>query len=68
YGDEEENSTAQVRWRRVKHCISITQNECDVSQETFNLEDDYYARVRAVSANTQSVWTESMTRFSPEFD
>lgn len=68
YGDEEENSTAQVRWSRVKHCTSIAQNECDVSQETFSLEDDYYARVRAVSANAQSVWTESKTRFSPEFD
>ncbi|XP_016370142.1 interleukin-20 receptor subunit alpha [Sinocyclocheilus rhinocerous] len=68
YGDEEENGTEQVRWRRVEHCTSVTQNECDVSQETFNLEDDYYARVRAVSANTQSVWNESMHRFSPEFD
>ncbi|KAL1254743.1 hypothetical protein QQF64_016972 [Cirrhinus molitorella] len=68
YGDEEQDSTAQVRWSRVEHCTSISQNECDVSQETSDLEEEYYARVRAISANTQSVWTESMTRFSPQFD
>ncbi|XP_073672626.1 interleukin-20 receptor subunit alpha [Garra rufa] len=68
YGDEVENCSAQVRWRRVEHCTSITQNECDVSQETFNLEEDYYARVKAISANTQSIWTESTTRFSPQLD
>uniref|UniRef100_A0A8C1R8E4 Interleukin 20 receptor, alpha n=1 Tax=Cyprinus carpio TaxID=7962 RepID=A0A8C1R8E4_CYPCA len=65
YGDEEESGSERVRWRRVEHCCSITQSECDLSQETFSLEEDYYARVRAASANTQSVWTESTSRFSP---
>ncbi|XP_026050820.1 interleukin-20 receptor subunit alpha-like isoform X2 [Carassius auratus] len=65
YGDEEESGSERVRWRRVEHCSSVTHNECDVSQETFNLEEEYYARVRAVSADTQSVWTESTSRFSP---
>uniref|UniRef100_A0A672QSL2 Interleukin-20 receptor subunit alpha-like n=1 Tax=Sinocyclocheilus grahami TaxID=75366 RepID=A0A672QSL2_SINGR len=65
YGDEEESGSERVRWRRVEHCSSVTQSECDVSQQTFNLEEDYYARVRAASANTQSVWTETMHRFSP---
>uniref|UniRef100_A0A8C1P0U2 Interleukin 20 receptor, alpha n=1 Tax=Cyprinus carpio TaxID=7962 RepID=A0A8C1P0U2_CYPCA len=68
YGDEEESGSERVRWRRVEHCTCVTQNQCDVSQETFNLEEDYYARVRAVSGNTQSVWTESTSRFSPELD
>ncbi|KAF4099158.1 interleukin-20 receptor subunit alpha [Onychostoma macrolepis] len=68
YGDEDESGSKQLRWRRVEHCSSVTQSQCDVSQETFNLEEDYYARVRAASANTQSVWTESRSRFSPALD
>ncbi len=46
YGDEEESGSERVRWRRVEHCSSVTQSQCDVSQETFNLEEDYYTRVR----------------------
>ncbi|XP_059355215.1 interleukin-20 receptor subunit alpha-like [Carassius carassius] len=66
YGDEEESGSGQVKWRSVEHCTSITQNECDVSHETFDLEDEYYARVRAVSTDTQSAWAEITSRFSPE--
>ncbi|XP_051500820.1 interleukin-20 receptor subunit alpha [Myxocyprinus asiaticus] len=68
YGDAEESNSEQVRWRRVEQCTSITQTECDVSWETDNLKEEYYARVRAVSPHTQSLWTESETRFRPMFD
>lgn len=67
YGDAEENNSEQVRWRPVEQCTFIQQTECDVSQETFNLDDEYYARVKAISPQTQSLWTES-TRFSPMMD
>ncbi|XP_055042732.2 interleukin-20 receptor subunit alpha [Misgurnus anguillicaudatus] len=67
YGDAEETNSEQVRWRPVKQCTFIQQTECDVSQETFNHLDEYYARVKAISPQTQSLWTES-TRFSPMTD
>ncbi|XP_051511301.1 interleukin-20 receptor subunit alpha-like [Myxocyprinus asiaticus] len=68
YGDAEESNSEQVRWRRVKQCTSITQTECDVSREMYNLLEEYYARVRAISPHTQSLWTESESRFRPMFD
>lgn len=68
YGDAEDSNSEQVRWRPVEQCTSIQQTECDVSQETFNLEEDYYARVKAVSPQTQSIWTETTTRFKPMTD
>ncbi|XP_051951218.1 interleukin-20 receptor subunit alpha isoform X2 [Xyrauchen texanus] len=68
YGDAEASNSEQVRWRRVEQCTSVTQTECDVSWETDDLKEEYYARVRAVSPHTQSLWTESETRFRPMFD
>ncbi|XP_051955097.1 interleukin-20 receptor subunit alpha-like isoform X2 [Xyrauchen texanus] len=68
YGDAEESNSEQVRWRQVKQCTSITQTECDVSREMYNLLEEYYARVRAISPDTQSIWTESESRFRPMFD
>lgn len=68
YGDAEESNSEQVRWRPVEQCTSIQHTECDVSQETFNLEEDYYARVKAVGPQTQSIWTETTTRFKPMTD
>lgn len=68
YGDEEASGSGRLRWRRVEQCSSITQSECDVSQETFDLQEEYYARVRAVSAHTHSLWSESTHRFSPMTD
>lgn len=70
YGDAEESNSEQVRWRSVEQCTFIQQTECDVSQETFNLEEDYYARVKAVGPHTdgQSIWTETATRFRPMTD
>ncbi|XP_077076478.1 interleukin-20 receptor subunit alpha [Siphateles boraxobius] len=68
YGDEEASGSGRLRWRRVEQCSSITQSECDVSQETFDTQEEYYARVRAVSAHTHSLWSESTHRFSPMID
>jgi len=52
----------------VKQCRSITHTECDVSQETSDLHEQYYARVRAVSVHTHSLWSESTHRFDPFLD
>ncbi|XP_067274534.1 interleukin-20 receptor subunit alpha [Pseudorasbora parva] len=68
YGDAKASGVGQLRWRRVKQCSSITQSQCDVSQETFDQRDEYFARVRAVSAHTQSLWSESAARFNPLTD
>ncbi|KAI7800049.1 class II cytokine receptor crfb8, partial [Triplophysa rosa] len=68
YGDADESHSEQVRWRPVEQCTFIQQTECDVSQETFNLEEDYYARVKAVGPHTHSIWTETTTRFKPMTD
>ncbi|XP_039522181.1 interleukin-20 receptor subunit alpha-like [Pimephales promelas] len=68
YGEEETIGSGRLRWRRVKQCRSITHTECDVSQETSDLHEQYYARVRAVSAHTHSLWSESTHRFDPFLD
>ncbi|XP_056337108.1 interleukin-20 receptor subunit alpha isoform X1 [Danio aesculapii] len=68
YGDADEKIAEQVRWRPVDQCVSVSQTECDVSQETFDLRDEYFARVRAASKHGQSVWSESVSRFRPLSD
>ncbi|XP_043075109.1 interleukin-20 receptor subunit alpha [Puntigrus tetrazona] len=68
YGEEEESGSGRLRWRRVELCSSVPQSPCDVSPETSRLGDEYYARVRALSANTSSAWSESSGRFYPALD
>ncbi|XP_030638760.1 interleukin-20 receptor subunit alpha [Chanos chanos] len=66
YGDEEESGTGNVVWREVRHCREIPQTQCDVTNETHILDDQYYARVKAVDSGISSKWTET-DKFDPLF-
>ncbi|MGH0134283.1 UNVERIFIED_CONTAM: hypothetical protein FKN15_009539 [Acipenser sinensis] len=61
YGGEEDV------WHDQKQCTNITRTWCDLSKETSDLDEEYYARVKAVLNDISSNWTES-TRFHPKLD
>ncbi|XP_033859879.3 interleukin-20 receptor subunit alpha-like [Acipenser ruthenus] len=52
-------------WHDQKQCTNITRTWCDLSKETSDLDEEYYARVKAVLNDISSNWTES-TRFDPK--
>lgn len=69
YGDSVESSRGKrVRWRSVQHCTEVVRCWCDLSNETWDLEQGYYARVRAVSRKTSSKWVVTWRRFDPKLD
>lgn len=69
YGDAEEvTDSGQVVWRPVEKCSAITTTECDISEQTNEIEEDYYARVRANGAQVPSSWIETEGRFHPLMD
>lgn len=68
YGDSVANTKGtQVHWRKVQQCTKIVQTWCDLSNELWDLEQGYYARVRAVSRRSSSIWTLTR-RFDPKSD
>ncbi|XP_036403221.1 interleukin-22 receptor subunit alpha-2-like [Megalops cyprinoides] len=56
YGDKQ--------WTDVPHCQGIHKLSCDLSQQTSEPRDWYYARVQAEARGLRSTWTLS-PRFSP---
>ncbi|KAM3602898.1 uncharacterized protein V6R79_013072 [Siganus canaliculatus] len=67
YGDSIEGGK-RVHWRPVRHCTEIVRRWCDLSNETWDLEDEYHARVRAVSGKASSKWAFARRRFHPKLD
>lgn len=68
YGDSVEDSRGRrVNWRAVRQCTEIVRSWCDLSNETWDLEHGYYARVRAVSRKASSKWVLTR-RFDPKLD
>ncbi|KAL4649102.1 interleukin-20 receptor subunit alpha [Arapaima gigas] len=67
YGDEEEGSPGQLVWRMKKQCRRVAKTFCDLSSETRDLEEKYYARVRVVSGQEPSEWILT-ERFDPRSD
>ncbi|KAL0967378.1 hypothetical protein UPYG_G00251490 [Umbra pygmaea] len=67
YGDTVDVGGKKVRWRVKKQCVDIPQLWCDLSNETTDLDENYYARVKAVSTNKSSKWKISK-RFDPKSD
>ncbi|XP_028843984.1 interleukin-22 receptor subunit alpha-2 [Denticeps clupeoides] len=59
YGDKQ--------WTTAKHCQRISLSYCDLTQETSDPREWYYARVQASSADGQSAWTLS-PRFCPQWE
>ncbi|KAI3364411.1 hypothetical protein L3Q82_011198, partial [Scortum barcoo] len=69
YGDSVEGSRGKrVNWRAVRHCTEIVRTWCDLSNETWDLEHGYYARVRASSRRASSKWAVTTIRFDPKSD
>ncbi|XP_028253156.1 interleukin-20 receptor subunit alpha [Parambassis ranga] len=69
YGDTIEGSKGRrVHWRPTRHCTDITRTWCDLSNETWDEEHSYYARVRAVFGRASSKWALTRRRFDPKTD
>ncbi|KAJ8396268.1 hypothetical protein AAFF_G00021350 [Aldrovandia affinis] len=65
YGEEEMNK-GKVVWRTKRQCRDVVRTFCDLSNETSDLEDRYFARVRAVSTEGPSKWA-TTDRFDPKW-
>ncbi|XP_029352356.1 interleukin-20 receptor subunit alpha [Echeneis naucrates] len=69
YGDSVKGSKGRrVNWRVVHHCTNIGQTWCDLSNETWDQEQGYYAKVRAVGRRESSKWSLTGRRFDPKSD
>ncbi|XP_035276624.1 interleukin-20 receptor subunit alpha [Anguilla anguilla] len=64
YGDGEKNKN-RVVWRTKRQCMDTLQTLCDLSNETRDLEEEYYGRVKALSAAGASKWI-TTSRFIPK--
>ncbi|KAG8011211.1 Interleukin-20 receptor subunit alpha, partial [Nibea albiflora] len=68
YGDRVKGSNGtRAHWRPMRHCTEIMRRWCDLSDETWDIENSYYARVRAVSRKGSSKWVVTR-RFDPKSD
>ncbi|KAM9840342.1 interleukin-20 receptor subunit alpha [Aulostomus maculatus] len=69
YGDSFETSRGRrVNWRSVWHCTEIVRNWCDLTNETWDLEHGYHAKVRAVTKKALCKWSMTWRRFDPKVD
>ncbi|AWP19861.1 putative interleukin-20 receptor subunit alpha-like [Scophthalmus maximus] len=69
YGDSEEGSKGRrVNWRSVRQCTDITRCWCDLSNETWDQDHGYHARVRAAGRRASSKWGLPQRRFDPKSD
>ncbi|XP_051908718.1 interleukin-20 receptor subunit alpha isoform X2 [Hippocampus zosterae] len=66
YGDSVAGSK-RVNWRPVPRCKETERTWCDLSRETWDAEQGYYGRVRAVGAGL-SKWVVTQMRFIPKAD
>ncbi|KAL2083711.1 hypothetical protein ACEWY4_021484 [Coilia grayii] len=57
----------EKQWRNVRHCQNINQLQCDLSRETSDPREWYYARVQASTNGIQSEWAMS-SRFHPQWE
>ncbi|TMS12203.1 Interleukin-20 receptor subunit alpha [Larimichthys crocea] len=68
YGDRVKGSNGtRAHWRAMQHCTEIMRRWCDLSNETWDIENSYYARVRSVSRKASSKWAVTR-RFDPKSD
>ncbi|XP_060908297.1 interleukin-20 receptor subunit alpha [Labrus mixtus] len=69
YGDSVEGSKGKrVHWRSAWHCREVGRHWCDLSNETWDLEQGYHARVQAKSRRAFSKWATTWRRFDPKSD
>ncbi|KAF7667778.1 hypothetical protein LDENG_00048560 [Lucifuga dentata] len=68
YGDRVKGSAEKkVNWRQVWQCTDVARNWCDLTKETWDVDQGYYARVRAVGRKASSTWAMTQ-RFDPKSD
>ncbi|XP_039980577.1 interleukin-20 receptor subunit alpha [Xiphias gladius] len=69
YGDSVKGSKGrQINWRAVRQCTEIVRSWCDLSNETWDQEQGYHARVCAVGKRASSKWAMTHRRFDPKSD
>lgn len=69
YGDSVLGSKGKrAHWRSVRLCTEIVRNWCDLTNETWDLEHGYHAKVRAVGRKGTSKWALTPSRFDPKTD
>lgn len=69
YGDTIDTGTGRrVNWRPVWHCTETAQSWCDLTEETWDVEQGYHGRVRAVGRKASSKWAVTWRRFDPKSD
>ncbi|CAL8393916.1 unnamed protein product [Arctogadus glacialis] len=56
------------RWRVVPHCRDLELTRCDLTNQTQDLEQGYFAKVRAVDRTGPSKWKKTQKRFDPKTD
>ncbi|KAK2856376.1 hypothetical protein Q5P01_005111 [Channa striata] len=67
YGDTVDGIKGKrLNWRTVWLCSRIVETWCDLSNETWDQELGYYARVRAVGMKVASKWAVTQRRFDPK--
>ncbi|XP_051853794.1 interleukin-20 receptor subunit alpha [Antechinus flavipes] len=54
----------QKRWLNKSECRNINRTSCDLSHETYDHEEQYYGRVKAIWGKHCSKWAET-ERFNP---
>lgn len=57
-----------MNWKAVQHCTEIVRTWCDLTNEMWDENQDYYAKVRAVERGTSSKWASSKWAFTPRFE
>ncbi|KAF6735923.1 Interleukin-20 receptor subunit alpha [Oryzias melastigma] len=65
YGETVEEEK-QLKWREVRQCTAIVRTWCDLSAQTSDLEEGYFARVRSMVSRMSSKWTVLRSRFDPK--
>ncbi|XP_054618561.1 interleukin-20 receptor subunit alpha [Dunckerocampus dactyliophorus] len=70
YGDSVEGSKGRrVNWRPVQKCKEIAETWCDLTRETWDVQQSYHGRVRsAVGSKAFSKWALTQGRFNPKYD
>ncbi|KAM9778082.1 interleukin-20 receptor subunit alpha [Syngnathus typhle] len=57
-----------LNWRPVPRCKETERTRCDLSNQTWDLEQLYYGRVRAAGGTAFSEWVVTPKRFKPKAD
>ncbi|XP_041830941.1 interleukin-20 receptor subunit alpha [Melanotaenia boesemani] len=57
----------RMNWRAVPQCTNIIRTWCDLTKETRDVEQGYYARVHTMGRRSSSKWAVTL-RFDPKSD